>query len=231
MINMRGMLLFGMSLFVLIAMSLGSAEAREVKKWFRSMTLVAYGDSFTAGYGVERKDAWPMPLRDMLNKEYERDRIDVVNAGVIGDTAASGAARLSSILREEPNLVIVAFGLGDALRGIDPSLTYKALDQILTTLTYNNIYVILCGFKAPDNYSLTDAARFNSMFPELADRYKVAYLPYLLQDVHGVWYNLQYDGIHPSEEGHEQIAKTLFKPMTHMITKIRQKMPMKRQMR
>lgn len=196
--------------------------ARASQKFFRSYKIIVYGDALTAGYGIERDNAFPNLLRDVLNAEFKHDRIEVVNAGVAGDTAASGASRIASILAEKPTIAVVEFGHSDALKGIDPNVTYKALDQMLSTLTYNNIYVMLVGFKAPDNLDLAQAARYNSMFPELASRYKVAYLPYLLKGVEGVWYNNQFDGQNPNEDGHKQITENLHQPLVEMIRKIRQ---------
>jgi len=206
---------------MMVASAFSEPQARERKKFFRAYTVVVYGDGITAGYGIERDQAYPSVLRDKLNIEFKNDRIEVVNAGVVGDTAASGASRIASILELKPLIVVVAFGMSDAQKGIDPNVTYKAIDQMLSNLTYNNIYVILAGFKAPDNMNLAEASRFNSLFPELANRYKVAYLPYLLKGVEGVWYNNQFDGIYPNEDGHKVIAETLHIPVTEMLRKVR----------
>lgn len=206
---------------VIAAAAFSDSLARERKKFFRAYTVVVYGDGITAGYGIEREQAYPSILRDKLNIEFKNDRIEVINAGVAGDTAASGASRIASILELKPLIVVIAFGMSDAQKGIDPNVTYKALDQMLSTLTYNNIYVILCGFKAPDSMSLAEAARFNSLYPELADRYKVAYLRYLLKGVEGVWYNNQFDGFYPNEDGHKVIAGNLHLPVVEMLRKVR----------
>lgn len=193
-----------------------------------TIRILAYGDSFTSGFGLEPDEAYPIPLRNMLNEEFSQERIEVINAGVSGDTSSSAVGRMASILAEKPDMVIVAFGATDALRRVDPDITYKALEQILSTLTHNNIYVLLCGFEAPKDAEVEYASRYNAIFPSLAKRYKVAYLPDLLKDVRGVWYNLQYDGIHPNDEGMVQIANTLFNPLSRMIRNVRDRFHFRR---
>lgn len=198
------------------------ADARPIKKDYKSYKIVLYGDGFTSGYGIEPDDAYAVPLRTELNIEFAQERIEVVNAGVAGDTAASALSRLPSILAEKPQIVVVALGATDALRKTDPSLVQRSLDQMLSTLTQNNIYVLLVGFSPPTDASIEYAARFSSVFPSLAKRYQVAYMPTMMKDVEGVWYNLQYDKIYPNEEGHQQIAKNLLNPLSEMINRMRQ---------
>jgi acyl-CoA thioesterase-1 len=215
---------FTLVLFASLALAFAfptTGEARKEKQFFYSFKVVAYGDSFTSGYGIEPDQSYPIKLRKLLNEEFQRDRIEVINAGVSGDTASSAVSRLASILAEKPSIVIVAFGATDAMKRIDPDITYKALEQILSTLTYNNIYVLLCGFEAPQDAPVEFAARYNAVFPSLAKRYNVAYTPDFMKDVSGVWYNLQYDGLHPSEEGTDQIAKNMLKPTGQMVRKLR----------
>lgn len=198
----------------------GQALAQKSKKDYREHKIVIYGDSFTAGYGLSEEDAYPLVARSIINQQFNHDRIEVVNAGVVGDTAATGLARLSSILLEKPTVVVLAFGPNDALHGVDPNIIYNALDQMLQTLTYNNIYVMLVGMKAPDSANIEYAARFNSMYPELVKRYKVAFIPDLLAGVQGDWTKLQFDGIHPNEEGMKVIAQTLAPSLIKMVRNV-----------
>ena len=200
------------------------ANAKPDNKDYRTFRIVAFGDSFTGGYGIEPQDAWPVLVRAKLNKEFTRDRIEVVNAGVNGDTAATAVARLSSILAEKPDIVVVAFGRTDAIKGLDPNITYKALDQILSTLTYNNIYVVLVGFTAPPEANIEFAVRYNTIFPILSKRYNVVYYRDMLKDVADDSFMLQFDGIHPNEDGNIQIANNIYDPLDRMIRKLRQRL-------
>lgn len=200
----------------------GSADARPTKRYFKTYKIVLYGDGFTSGQGIEPDNAYAVPLRTDLNLKFTQERIEVVNAGVAGDTVASALSRLASILAEKPDVVVVALGATDALRRTDPTLVHSSLSQILSLLTQNNIYVLLVGSSPPADASIEYAVRFSSLFPSLAKRYQVAYMPTMLKEVEGVWYNLQYDKIYPNEEGHQQIAKNLMQPLSDMINRMRQ---------
>lgn len=217
---MRRTFIVGLAALLLFPLCMPSAHAKPPIN-VNEIRILAYGDSFTSGYGLEPDEAYTIKLREILNDEFSQERIEVINAGVSGDTASSAVGRLSSVLAEKPDMVILAFGATDALKRVDPDIIYKAMEQILSTLTHNNIYVLLCGFQAPDDVSVEYAARYNAIFPTLAKRYRVAYLPDLLKGVKGVWYNLQYDSFHPSGEGMEEIAKTLAEPLSRMIRNVR----------
>lgn len=224
---MRQTIVYGfLALFacVLFAAPQMDAQARPVRFKYKTFRIVAFGDNFTAGYGIEPDDAWPTVLRTRLNKEFPRDRIEVVNAGVNGDTADTGVSRLASILNEKPDIVIVAFGHTDALKGLDPNITYKALDQMLSVLTHNNVYVLLTGFEAPKKANIEYAMRYNSNFPTLAKRYNVVYYRDMLKGVADEPFLLQFDEIHPNEEGHQQIAANLYPALDTMIRKLRQRL-------
>lgn len=210
-------------LMLVVGASPADAPARPMKMKYRTFRIVAYGDSFTAGYGIEERDAWTTAVRTRLNKEFPRERIEVVNAGVNGDTSDSAVRRLGSIISEKPDIVILAFGRTDALKGLDPNITYKALDQMLSVLTHNNIYVLLAGFEAPAKASIEYAVRYNSNFPILAKRYGVVYHRNMLKGVENEPYMLQFDEVHPNEDGHIQIAANLYTPLDGMIRKLRQR--------
>lgn len=222
---MRLPLIFLASVLCAVALlSPAPSHARPDKDHYRTFRIVAFGDNFTSGYGIDQKDAWPIVLRTRLNKEFTRERIEVINAGVSGDTSATAVARLASILAEKPDIVILAFGRTDAVKHLDPNITYKALDQMLSTLTYNNIYVVMAGFTAPDDASIEYAVRYNTNFPALAKRYNVVYYRDMLKGVADQPYMLQFDGIHPNEEGQVQIANNLFVPLDGMLRKLRQRL-------
>ncbi len=205
------------SAIVLCLLHATNAQAQRTKDQFREHKIVVYGDSFTAGDGLPQEESYPMILRGLINEKFNHDRIEVINAGISGDTAATGLRRVSTILAEKPTIVIIAFGPEDALRTIEPNITYNALDQMLQTLTYNNIYVLLLGMQASAESDIEFATRFNALFLQLAKRYQVAYVPNFLKGVQDDPYHLQHNGIYPNERGTQIIAQTLTDPLRKML--------------
>lgn len=201
------------------------AQAQRTKDQFREHKIVIYGDSFTAGDGLPHEESYPMVLRGLINEKFNHDRIEVVNAGISGDTAATGLRRVSSILAEKPTIVVVAFGPEDAMRSIEPNITYNALDQMLQTLTYNNIYVLLLGMQASGASDIEFATRFNALFLQLAKRYQVAFVPNFLKGVQKDTYYLQHNGIYPNERGTQLIAQTLTDPLSKMLRNLNDRRP------
>ncbi len=161
--------------------------------------IVALGDSLTAGYGVAPAKAFPVQLEAALKAKG----LDVVveNAGVSGETAAQGLARLDWSVPEGTEAVIVALGANDMLRGLDPKATRAALAEILARLKARGIPVLLAGMKAAPNLGTEYRARFDAVYPELAGQYGVLLYPFLLDKVAGLRELNQKDGIHPTPEG------------------------------
>jgi acyl-CoA thioesterase I len=181
----------------------GSAQAPANKP----IKLVVLGDSLSAGYGVPAEAAFPVRLQKALkDKGIE---VDMVNAGVSGDTTSGGLARLDWSVPEGTQAVIVELGANDALRGIDPKIPRAALEQILTRLKARNIAVLLCGMLAPPNFGTDYAAQFNAIYPDLAKAFGVPLYPFFLQGVAGDTRLNQADGIHPTPEGVDIIVKAM----------------------
>lgn len=210
---------FCVVLFACAALSF-SADARKKRDYFLDFKIVIYGDTFSAGYQVERRDTYPFLLRKMLNSNYDYARIEVVNASVEGDTATSAAARLQSILAEKPNIVVVALGGTDIMQGIHPGTTERALGQILNVLTHNNIYTLLVGSRAPDDSDMAHATAFNMMFPRLAEQYHLTFIPDLLEGVRGEWDKTFHGGVYPDEDGHRHIANRMYDVLADMFIKL-----------
>lgn len=173
----------------------------------RPATIVAFGDSLTAGYGVTKNESWPSVLARRLQSAGQNIRI--VNAGVSGDTTAGGRARLAWSLsgaEGAPDIVIVALGGNDALRGLMPQQVRQNLDVILTELNKKSIRVLLAGMLAPPNLGAEYARAFRALYQDLAAKHKVALYPFILDGVAADPALNQPDGIHPNAQGHAIIA-------------------------
>jgi len=162
-------------------------------------TILAFGDSLFAGYGLNPADSIPAQLERALKAKGHDVRM--VNAGVSGDTTADGLARLGWSLADKPDLVLVELGANDALRGLDPDRARANLDRILAQLKAAKIPVLLVGMMAPRNLGSAYAAKFDPIFPELARQYGVPLYPFILDGVALDAGLNQPDGLHPNPKG------------------------------
>jgi acyl-CoA thioesterase I len=162
-------------------------------------TIVVFGDSLSAGYGVTPEQSFPARLEAAL-KGRGRD-VRVINAGISGDTSAGGLARLDWSLADKPDLVLLELGSNDMLRGIDPASTEANLDAILRKLTDAKIPVLLCGMYAARNLGPDYVGRFDAIYPKLAKKYAVALYPFFLDGVALDAKLNQGDGMHPNPAG------------------------------
>jgi acyl-CoA thioesterase I len=169
--------------------------------------IVALGDSLTAGYRIAAADAFPVKLERALRAKGHA--VEVVNAGVSGDTAAGGLARLDWAVPAGTEAVIVELGANDALRGVDPELTRRALDEILRRLKARGILVLLAGMRAPPNMGPDYVRRFDAIYPDLASGHEVMLYPFFLESVAAVAALNQGDGIHPTAAGIDVIVRGL----------------------
>ena len=183
-----------------LAQSPSAAPAKPVK-------IVAFGDSLTAGLGLPANQSFPVRLQKAL--ESKGIKVDVINAGVSGDTTSSGRDRLDWSIPEGTEAVILELGANDAMRGTAPNVTRAALSDILTRLKARKIAVLLCGMVAPPNYGAEYAARFNAIYPELAKQFGVPLYPFFLEGVAAEAKLNQADGIHPTAEGVDLIVKSI----------------------
>ena len=162
-------------------------------------TILALGDSLTAGYGLDAGKSFPDKLQDAL-KTKGHD-VNIINAGVSGDTAAQGAARLDWALTSDVKAVIIELGANDALRGLEPAQTEASLRLILDTLKKKNLPSLILGMKAPPNLGADYQAKFDGIYPKLAKEYGAALYPFYLDGVAANTDLNQADGIHPNEKG------------------------------
>jgi acyl-CoA thioesterase I len=173
----------------------------------KPIKMVVLGDSLSAGFGLAGSDAFPAKLQKAL-KARGID-VDMVNAGVSGDTSSGGRDRLDWSVPEGTGAVIVELGANDALRGTDPSVTRAALADIVARLKARGIAVLLCGMLAPPNYGDEFSARFNAIYPDIAKSSGVALYPFFLEGVAADAKLNQGDGMHPTAEGVEIIVRNI----------------------
>ena len=173
----------------------------------KPIKMVVLGDSLSAGLGLSAPSAFPVRLQKALqDKGIE---VDMINAGVSGDTSSGGRDRLDWSVPEGTEAVILQLGANDAMRGIDPKLTRSALTDILTRLKARGVAVLLCGMVAPPNYGSDYSARFNAIYPELAKSFGVPLYPFFLEGVAADAKLNQADGIHPTAEGVDVIVRNI----------------------
>jgi acyl-CoA thioesterase-1 len=173
----------------------------------KPLKVVVLGDSLSAGLGLAGADAFPAKLQKAL--KTNGINVDMINAGVSGDTSSGGRDRLDWSVPEGTDAVIVELGANDALRGIDPAVTRAALSDILNRLKARKIAVLLCGMLAPPNYGSDYSARFNAIYPDLAKAFAVPLYPFFLQGVAADAKLNQADGMHPTAEGVDAIVKNI----------------------
>jgi acyl-CoA thioesterase I len=193
-------------------LSAGPVFAQPVK-------MVVLGDSLSAGLGLSGPAAFPARLQKALkDKGIE---VDMINAGVSGDTSSGGRDRLDWSIPAGTEAVIVELGANDALRGTDPAVTRAALSDIVSRLKARKIAVMLCGMLAPPNYGSDYAAKFNTIYPDLAKKFDVPLYPFFLDGVAADPKLNQADGIHPTAEGVDIIVTKMLPTVQAFLGTIR----------
>jgi acyl-CoA thioesterase-1 len=180
-------------------------------------SIICYGDSITAGYGLQPGQSFPDALqRDLDQRGY---RYKVENHGTSGATTKDAAAGVNAIVQTHPSLVIVEFGGNDGLRGLPPDQTRKYLDAVLTALEAAHIKVLLAGITLPPNYGPDYIQAFDKVFRDLAARHHLTFIPMIYKDLINVPGTIQQDGIHPTPKGSEIIARTILPKLTPLLHK------------
>ena len=196
-----------------------STPSHESKANDKPVKMVVLGDSLSAGLGLPAASAFPARLQKAL-KDRGID-VDMINAGVSGDTSSGGRDRLDWSIPEGTQAVIVELGANDALRGIDPKITRAALTDIVSRLKGRGIAVMLCGMLAPPNYGSDYADRFNTIYPDLAKAFDVPLYPFFLAGVAADAKLNQADGIHPTAEGVDIIVNNMLPTVETFLRPIR----------
>jgi acyl-CoA thioesterase-1 len=183
------------------------------------LRIVALGDSLMAGYGLAEKEGFPAKLQGALRAKGHD--VEVINAGVSGDTASGGLARLDWSVPKDAAAVILELGANDALRAVNPAETRKALDEALRRLGERKLEVLLAGMLAPPNMGAEYSTAFDRIYPELAQKHGVLLYPFFLDGVAAVEKLNQRDGIHPTAAGIDVIVERILPSVEKLIAQTR----------
>ncbi len=180
--------------------------------------IIAFGDSLTAGFGLEEFESYPYLLQQKLKADgYD---YEVVNAGVSGDTSLGGLERIDWTLEtDNAKILILELGANDMLRGVPPEKMRQNLDKVLEKAKAKNVQVLLCGMIAPPTMGLEYQRAFSNAFPDLAEKHKVHYLPFLLDGIALDKDLNQADGIHPNAKGARLMMENVYKELRPLLTK------------
>ena len=206
---------FFVAVMLSLASFVGMAQAQTPAPGGRPLKLVALGDSLTAGYNLPGSAAFPVKLEQALRRKG--DAVEIVNAGVSGDTSQAGLERLDWSVPDGTDGVIVELGANDALRGIDPAQTRQSLEAIITRLKQRGIAVMLAGIYAPRNLGEDYAKRFDAIHRELAEKHGLVLYPFFLEGIAGDRALNLPDGMHPTAEGVDVIVRSILPTVERFI--------------
>ena len=173
-------------------------------------TIVCVGDSLTAGLGVDEKDAYPALLERKLRDAGYPWR--VINAGISGETSSGALSRVEWVLKLRPDIVILETGANDGLRGIDPGLMKRNIDETVRILKKNKVSVVLAGMRMFANLGREYTNAFSAVYPFVAKKHGVILIPFFLEGVAGEPALNQADGIHPTAEGYRIVVENVYPP-------------------
>jgi acyl-CoA thioesterase-1 len=179
--------------------------------------IVAFGDSLTAGFGLQNSDSFPSQLEKAL-KARGQD-VKVINAGVSGDTTAAGLARLDWALPDDASAVIIELGANDALQGLDPAATKAVLEKIITDVKGRGLPILLAGMEAPRNLGKEYVDQFRALYADLAIQYDLILYPFFLDGVALDDKYLLGDGLHPNAEGVARIVEGILPKVEELLAK------------
>ena len=197
--------------------STGRVSAPPVKDGSSSVTIVALGDSLTAGFGVSEENAYPARLEEKLIADGHRYR--VVNAGISGETSSGALSRIKWVLTLDPDIVILETGANDGLRGIDPVLVHKNIEEIVRVLKAEDVIVVLAGMRMVENLGPEYTADFAAIYPTITGEEDLIFMPFFLEGVAGKNALNQPDGIHPTARGYRRITDALYPYVIEAIRK------------
>jgi len=179
--------------------------------------LVCFGDSITAGYGLQRGQAYPDFLQEKLDGAGYHYTVN--NQGTSGATTKDAVSSLPTILQLHPEIVIVEFGGNDGLRGLPLDQTRHNLDQVLTTLEGAHMRIVLAGITLPPNYGPDYVHSFDQVFRDVAAKHHAAFIPMIYKDLIHIPDTIQQDGIHPTAKGSRILADTMFAGLKPLLRK------------
>jgi acyl-CoA thioesterase-1 len=217
-------------LFMVLSCNQGGTESRDQLKKEKAekpdqqpkpaepkKNIVFFGNSLTAGYGVDPSEAFPAVIGriiDSLGLPYQ-----VVNAGVSGETSTGGDTRVNWVLKQPVSVFVLELGANDGLRGIPVAQTKKSLQSIIAKVRnkYPEAKLVLAGMQVPPNMGPSYSREFRTVYPELAEKNGMLLIPFLLEEVGGEKSLNQNDGIHPTVEGHKIVANTVWKKISGLL--------------
>ena len=182
----------------------------------KTKTILFLGDSLTEGLGVSKNQAYPALVENLIQAKLNIN-VKAINGGVSGSTTSDSVSRLKWYLKSNPNIVFIALGANDGLRGLDLKQSKKNLEQLVELSQKANAKVLLAGMLIPPNYGPDYSNDFENMFKLVKEKYDLDFMPFLLKDVAGVQELNQADGIHPNISGHKIMAKEVFKFLKEKI--------------
>ena len=186
-----------------------------------TLKIVVFGDSLTAGFGLERSQGFvPQLQAKLITEGYD---VELINAGVSGDTTSGGRSRLNWSVGPDADGVILELGANDMLRGIPVESSRENLDAMVTGLKERKLPVLIAGMLASPNMGKEYGKEFNAIFPDLAKKYDTLFYPFFLKDVAGEISLNQPDGMHPTNEGVAVIVENIFPNVKELIEKIKAK--------
>ena len=197
-----------------------SAPASSPNTTANRPVIVTFGDSLTAGVAGR---SYPDDLQSLLDERGYRYSVD--NQGVSGDTTTDGLARIDNVIGERPALVVLEFGGNDGLRGVPVDSIRKNLEDMIQRLKQAKVPLVLLGITLPPNYGADYVKAFTDMYPELAKKYNLRFVPFLLINVYLHPEMMQPDGIHPNGAGNKIIAQDVFKLIQPLITSSAKQLP------
>lgn len=178
-------------------------------------TIVAFGDSYFSGFGVQPGQSFPVQLEKALRARGHNAR--VINAGVPGETIEDGLRRLDATLAAKPDLIIIELGANDGEQGLDPAVSYANLDSLIARIRDAHVRVLLCGARAPQEFGETYRANFNPIFPAVAAKHQVPLYPFILDGVARNADLIQDDGEHPNVRGVRVMVDRMLPSVEHSI--------------
>jgi acyl-CoA thioesterase-1 len=200
-------------LIVSLLVLLGAAPAFAANR----PVLVCYGDSITAGYGLQAGQSYPDYLQAKLDARGYHYKVN--NQGTSGATTKDAVAALPSILRLHPEIVIVEFGGNDGLRGLPTAATRKNLDTVLATLEDAHIKILLAGITLPPDYGPDYIHAFEQVFRDVAAQHHTVFVPMIYKDLIHIPNTIQQDGIHPTAKGSDLLADTMLAALKPLLRK------------
>lgn len=198
--------------FLLFSLLSLTSPAQEVE----AKKILFLGDSLTEGYGVAKEVAYPLIFKKLVKERLDKE-VDILNGSVSGSTTSSAISRLRWFIRQKPKMMFLALGANDGLRGISLEVSKKNLEETIELAQSHDIQVVLAGMLLPTNYGEDYRKGFEKMFADLAKKYQLTTIPFLLEGVATVKELNQADGIHPNEKGHEIMAETVFKKLEELL--------------